>query len=1444
MIFKPSVLVFALRYAHVSSFFPVVRNHPMAAPSLFICHAFTESDFARDLGLALETCRIPVWRDNHQLRGAERPAPDVRWAIEQARHVIVVLGLNTGEPAWLRREIEMAQEAERRRGQAYRVIPLLLPGTDRAILHHWFTPLPPSPPIILTADGLGAVLPSLLTALGAPPLIDTERHASSELVELVLTFGPASHESAGRRAIAVTLHGDTDSPALPTRVKALINPLPVPISDQILHWYWQDHPRWPTDTVRQIARRTDALLAAWGRRLYQAIFEQPELEPVIAQWREARERRLILQAHSSDSDLAGLLALPWELLHDSDSFLVQHKQPVEFQRRWPGGGDPGLPTPIPMRLLAINPRPDTEPTGHPDPRRSVLPLLDGLKNLGALIEMQALMPPTQSTLEKELNDAWGAGRPFTAVHLDGYWRFPPTEDPGLFAFEAAATSPITKYREAVFLPGPTLATLLNTYRIHLVVLTCSGHRSAALASMFLSAGIEAVITVHPDASPDTLRRFWSAFYEELLRGARIGQAVFAGQRRLANDSYRDQGLGGGGVHLQDGFIAQLHLGHQEPRLALRPPLELWRRLLSQSGANLATKLPEAPATGFVGRGRNLLILQRLLVYQATVFIRGTGSCGKTVTAAALATWLVRCGHYRHTAYLRPEDTDDLPILVENLGQQLLPNGRHWTVASYSNLWQAVDYLLHTMQNQPTLLVLDELEQWPAEHDEVFERFWKKMLSEWPELRLLGLGRIGPPAFAAPWREVVLGPLDDEDAISLISRTLTATDQMPPVTDSGSGFQPLCELATLAGGHAGALQRVAHEISAQGVRTALEQVRTIRSNLLNRHSDDPQWPLYLAIELALKHLPVADQEQLTILAFAKGGINRLVLGHTLELDTLGTDALCERLLALNLIEESGYGHLRVDLTLSSYINGRLSTQQRTAWQVRWRAAMDQLLTFLYQQYFKDNNRTLRLLRLELPNLLALLRDCLSQSAPERSARIASQLEQLLAHLGIPAALAEVIATRERVGQALPGWSRTRFETERLRIERLQDSDSLEDAVQAARQLVRKCQAEKPDVYPGAPYDKARAHFQLGKLLKLASATEPAIRELAAARKQFQILVEAGNANAARIAAVVEAEIGDCLADLRCLQEAATAYEAALDRADPDNATGAANRLQLGQVYQRQSRYADAAALYDAARKTFERLGEPEKAAQAWRQISVAHKLGGQMEGALQAGQKSLYLYEQQRNRRNVAEVLGEVGQLHQILNQLDEATLAYRRMAELYAQLGDGRNEEASRNKLANVLIQLRRPDEARQELYRASECNPPESPTARNWTIRRGLRDVSQGVKNTEIADQARQQAIQKYLAYRRSGGENTNPGTRLCAQIGEALRSNDPEMIDALASKLEQITASPNVPSAGKLLISKLRAILGGERDLALASDPDLHYQYAVELQLLLEELASGNGR
>ncbi|MDS4019573.1 MAG: tetratricopeptide repeat protein, partial [Candidatus Competibacter sp.] len=1084
------------------------------------------------------------------------------------------------------------------------------------------------------------------------------------------------------------------------------------------------------------------------------------------------------------------------------------------------------------------PRPDTEPTGHPDYRRSALPLLEALGGLGDLAQTQVLGPPTLAALEKQLNDAWSSGRPFTALHLDSHIHGDPESGAPMFGFEASYDLYAPVCRDAHFVPASALASLLVTYHIRLVALVCPRKTAAAgLASTLLAAGITAVVTVHPDTPAETLRRFWSAFYEELLRGARISQAMFAGQRRLAGDSFRIEGLGGGGVHLQDWFACKLYLGEQDLRLFLRPPLELWRRLFGRAQTR-EPGLMSPPPTGFIGRGRDLLVLERLLVSHATVFLRGPGSCGKTAAAIALVDWLTRCGLYRHIAYARAADAGDTRTLLETLGRQLLPEGAYWSIGRYPTLWQATDHLRQTLRTRPTLILLDQLDQWPSEQTEAFDRFWKQLMEEWPNLRLLGIGRLGPPSFAQPWAEAILSPLDESDAITLVGRTLIAAGEIPPAADNGSNFQQLRDLVALAGGHPGALRHLAHEIGARGAGATLTLLRPLRDTLLRLHGDDPQWPLYLSFELTLRQLPASDRERLTILAFFKDGANRIALGHALALDTTAIDALGDRIINLGLADDQGYGHLRFDSALSHYLASQMDQGRRAGQRERWRTGMERLLAVLYQQYFKDNTRTLRLLRLELPNLLALLRDSQQHTKPERTARLASQMEQLLANLGSPAALAEVVAARERASQALLDWSRARFETERLRIERLRDEGSLEDALQNARQLLRQCQDVGADAYPGASYDLARAHFQLGKLLKLAGAAEAAARELTAARQQFQTLADAGNASAGRMAAVADAETGDCLTYLRRLQDAADAYEAALAQADPNaiNPTVASNKMQLGLVRQRQGRYTEAATLYDSARQIFESLGEPEGAAQAWRHLALAQKLNGRMEPAILACQQALYLYEQQRNRSGIADVLGELGHLHQALNQLEEAVLAYRRMAELCAERGDGHGEEASRNKLANVLIQLRRHDEARQELYRASECNLPESPTARNWAIRRGLRDVGQTVQNPDVADQARQQAIQKYLVYRRAGGENTNPGARLCAQIGQAIQAGD---TGALVARLEQIAASSNVPAAGKLLIVKLQAILAGSRDPALAADPNLHYQYAVELQLLLEELS-----
>jgi hypothetical protein len=61
--------------------------------------------------------------------------------------------------------------------------------------------------------------------------------------------------------------------------------------------------------------------------------------------------------------------------------------------------------------------------------------------------------------------------------------------------------------------------------------------------------------------------------------------------------------------------------------------------------------------------------------------------------------------------------------------------------------------------------------------------------------------------------------------------------------------------------------------------------------------------------------------------------------------------------------------------------------------------------------------------------------------------------------------------------------------------------------------------------------------------------------------------------------------------------------------------------------------------------------------------------------------------------------------------------------------------------------------------------------------------------------------------------------------------------------TELKQLLAQyseADVPQSVKALISKLQAILRGDRTPELADDPNLDYDDAVELQLLLEALGA----
>jgi tetratricopeptide (TPR) repeat protein len=221
-------------------------------------------------------------------------------------------------------------------------------------------------------------------------------------------------------------------------------------------------------------------------------------------------------------------------------------------------------------------------------------------------------------------------------------------------------------------------------------------------------------------------------------------------------------------------------------------------------------------------------------------------------------------------------------------------------------------------------------------------------------------------------------------------------------------------------------------------------------------------------------------------------------------------------------------------------------------------------------------------------------------------------------------------------------------------------------------------------------------------------------------------------------------------------------------------------------------------------------------------------------AERAYRQSLAIEVQQHDRDGEASSLGELGNLYKDMERWEEAATFFLQAADLYVSRHDLNREGLVRNNLALVLIKLQHYDDARVELQRALECKNRFGHAARPWRTWNILHDLELTVGNPGAADEARQQAVDSYLAYRRDGGEPQARGGQLCELVAHAIRQGEKATAEQALSRCEGADAPPS----RKVLLAKLHVILKGDRNPALASDPDLYYADAAELQLLLERL------
>ncbi|MBI3824280.1 MAG: toll/interleukin-1 receptor domain-containing protein, partial [Planctomycetes bacterium] len=97
----------------------------MDALHVFVSHASANDAVVARLRNALEDIGVSVWTDSQHLSGGVPLEEEIFQAIETADHFLVLISLASLDSKWVEKEIRRAQDVQKKRGCAYKVIPIL-----------------------------------------------------------------------------------------------------------------------------------------------------------------------------------------------------------------------------------------------------------------------------------------------------------------------------------------------------------------------------------------------------------------------------------------------------------------------------------------------------------------------------------------------------------------------------------------------------------------------------------------------------------------------------------------------------------------------------------------------------------------------------------------------------------------------------------------------------------------------------------------------------------------------------------------------------------------------------------------------------------------------------------------------------------------------------------------------------------------------------------------------------------------------------------------------------------------------------------------------------------------------------------------------------------------------------------------------------------------------
>ncbi len=1226
-----------------------------------------------------------------------------------------------------------------------------------------------------------------------------------------------------------------------------------------LRWYLETYATRSLDSADdEQARRIRHRLVEIGQALFEtACGAHRATQRLFDRFQESTDAQRVL---TIESQHAPILALPWELLHDSTphgNFLFRDKPPISVRRRIPGSTGGRAPFRLAgkerLHLLFVVSRPSD--ASFLDPRVDPAAVMDAVDtHAPGRVTWECLHPATLDALHARLDD--DTLPPVDILHFDGHGSFQHlSEDdvrraPARYGGDVLREIADTRAASGVPLSGtgqPTpvgigflvfedaeqrshlvsakkLGDVLFRARVGLVILSAcesatidpAGDPIGSVAGRLLTTGIPAILAMSHSVLAVTTRNLFGRFYASLARGRGIATALDDARAHLANDARKfavRRRDGEQWLELDDWFLPTLY--HAGADGALLAP------------ATAGTASPASPApprhnlrpaheAGFFGRRRELWDIETWFAGPTRrLSITGFGGQGKTELALEAGRWLLRTGQFRRAVfvdYAQAQGADGLAVALATLSSVLDVSLTDAAAAAQA------------LAAEPTLVILDNLESLPA-------AALSELLGAAARWSQLGSTRIlltrrpadsphpdYPNSGSFIHRHIELKGLGSRSQPQDALAWYAALARLPgPVSVPPPGRDALVELFAQVDFHPLSIAVLAQQLRSRSAAELGERLRTLLAEHAHSPIAQPGTPAGLAasLRLSLDRLGPDERQAVRALGVFEGGAledDLLTItglggeaGATAVWPALRVQLLAAGLIGVEALPGVAPPFLRFHPTLAPLLWQELDADARERLGLAHRQRYAQLAAFLYQEDIPRPEAARAIAERELPNLLAALQRAFDIRDLE-AVNFASKVLLFLRYLGRKR---EADAIQERAGsQAGEIGSDAWYLTESNRGEQLYATGHPDEAIRCFEAILTQL-PDEPN------YRRAVTLSLLARSLSAAGNTADAEALANEALQQTEAL--AFNQEELLHLSICHTDLADILTQLGRYHEARGHYEQALERHNKigDKRGKAVVSAQLGALALAQQDLPEAMRRYQDALTAFDSMGERGAVATCHHQLGIIYRELRNLDVAEGHYRQAAELKIRLGDEAGAAETWCNLANVCLLQDRYAHAEQWYRQVLTVMERTGHAANESTIRNNLAALLAgDPTRLDEARREAQKALDLIQTLDPSASEiWTT------------HTILAEIAALQNRPDDTRYHRKAARNTKrafPGTRhqllryLPFIQGCLTATGDASTATALDEALTQMAGRGWSP-----LVTALRRVLAGERDADLLCDP-----------------------